>query len=96
MRVGQVLILVGSIGMMAAGIGKCAKAQTAYTAPDQELWLEMSKALDDVAMSGSAHKTVEMVLQQVQRAAAQKVAAAAKAASDAKAADAAKNTTPTK
>lgn len=96
MRIGQVLILMGSLGMIIAGIGKCAQAETAYVAPDQELWLEMSKALDDVAMSGTAHKTVEMVLQQVQRAAAQKAVAAAKAASDAKAADAAKNTTPTK
>lgn len=82
--------------MLAAGIGKCARAETAYIAPDQDLWQEMATALDNVAMSGTAHKNVEMILQQVQRAAAQKAAAAAKAASDAKAADAAKNTTPTK
>jgi len=53
--------------------------QPAYEPPDRDLWLDMRRAIDSVSMPGQAHRDLESILMQTEKAAAAKSAKAAAA-----------------
>jgi hypothetical protein len=70
---GGLLLLFGNAGAIAQE----------YTAPDAELWRQMTEALAGISMPLPAHQQVQIILQNVQRE-AQMRAARAKVAEHAK------------
>lgn len=58
-------ILLGSLLMLS--LTTPLFSQTQYFPPDQELWILMEKALDDLPMSNSAHQQIKQILTSVQQ-----------------------------